>query len=360
MTIISQPVEVLKDQDNVFTLDKSQLALEAKIIADPYFSDQANWNKVILAYLTDTGKQVEFVTFDATQTTPTGNFRVSSKARNLFQIDALILQDFDGGYLRFERDELTVGDFDVDFGASAPVSDTKSYDWSATGGGPSVYVANPGFSSDIIGNVNWGMSLWFKVKSNSGQTRYTIAGTQHTAPFSNDLKLVVDDGSIGTAGDLLIVSGNATIPLFTLRANLGSIKDSAWHNIIISSSDILNTTTVYLDGQSVFNNVGNTYDLKTNWYFGNILSTGDNQFLIAQGCIYNTYISATNVVEIYNSGSALEMSTASAPLLTKLEHYYRFGDSPSDTNNIIIDQAGSEDLDTTSTVGNIIIVTDHP
>ena len=120
MPIIGKPVEILKNQDNVFTLDKTALGNESKVTNDAYFTVQSNWKKVIVAYLTDTGSQVEFVTFDATLGSPTSNFRVSDKARDLWQVDALIIQDFDGGYLRFERDELTTADFDVDFNAVAP------------------------------------------------------------------------------------------------------------------------------------------------------------------------------------------------------------------------------------------------
>jgi hypothetical protein len=181
MSIISKPGTILKDQDNIFGLNKATLAGETKVSTDPYFSDQANWNRVIVAYLTDVGNQVEFVSFDATLGSPTANFRVSAKARDLWQVDALIIKDFDGGYLRFERDELTTADFDVDFAAAPPVmtgyfsndfdiglSSYEGYYNGSTGSGPESLSGTLFLNDDASGNMSYTLRVHDDVSTISG------------------------------------------------------------------------------------------------------------------------------------------------------------------------------------------------
>lgn len=202
MPIIGKPVEILKNQDNIFTLDKVALGNESKVSSDPYFSDQANWKKVFVAYLTDVGNQVEFVDFDATLGSPTGNFRVSDKARDLWQVDALIIQDFDGGYLRFERSELTTAEFDVDFGAVAPppaagyfsndfdtgLAAYEGYSSNgATQSGPESLLGTLILNDDVSGN----MSYIFRVHDDVASTLGYVEGN------TNEPFIVVDDLSTG-------------------------------------------------------------------------------------------------------------------------------------------------------------------
>lgn len=198
MPIIGKPVEILKNQDNIFTLDKVALGNESKVSSDPYFSDQANWKKVFVAYLTDVGNQVEFVDFDATLGSPTGNFRVSDKARDLWQVDALIIQDFDGGYLRFERSELTTAEFDVDFGAVAPppaagyfTNDFSvglaSYEQSITGG--TVSGGTLTLNDDGSGNMLYEFFVHDNVFSSAG---YVESNTSKPLIIVDDLVSGID------------------------------------------------------------------------------------------------------------------------------------------------------------------------
>jgi hypothetical protein len=114
MAIITKST-VAKGQANEFDLSKSDLALVSKVVNDSYFSDQANWSKVVLQYESAEGKQQEVVTFDATQTAPKGTFEVSEKARDSWEIKSILIMDFDGGYLKINRGELTVEEFDISF-----------------------------------------------------------------------------------------------------------------------------------------------------------------------------------------------------------------------------------------------------
>jgi hypothetical protein len=57
------------------------------------------------------------VVFDASEATPEGVLELSDKAKNEFEVKSLTIFDFDGGYLKLERDELTVLEFDIVVGS---------------------------------------------------------------------------------------------------------------------------------------------------------------------------------------------------------------------------------------------------
>lgn len=119
MAIITKPVGgVLKGVPATFTLSKVELLAVPMVAADSYFSDSDNWNKVILKYKSSEGKQYEIVEFNATQSSPTGTFSVSEKARDEFEIQTLEIIDFDGGIFIVPRGVLTTAEFDIDFTAA--------------------------------------------------------------------------------------------------------------------------------------------------------------------------------------------------------------------------------------------------
>lgn len=115
MAIITKPT-ITKGQANEFDLSKSDLAVLSKVTSDSYFSDQANWSKVYIEYKSTEGKQIKQVVFDASQTAPKGSFDISEKSKDDFEVQALVIMDFDGGYLKLERGDLTVADFDISLG----------------------------------------------------------------------------------------------------------------------------------------------------------------------------------------------------------------------------------------------------
>jgi len=115
MAIITKPT-ISKGQANEFDLSKSDLAAVSKVVNDSYFSDQANWSKVAMEYESDTGEQIEMLIFDASQESPKANFEVSEKAKDNWQVKSVIIMDFDGGYLKLGRGDLTVEEFDIALG----------------------------------------------------------------------------------------------------------------------------------------------------------------------------------------------------------------------------------------------------
>jgi len=114
MAIITKPAGgILKGVPASISLSKSELSALPLIIADSYFSNASNWNKVILKYRSSSGKQYETVQFDATLSSPTGNFLVSIKARDAFEIQTIEIHDFDNDIFIVPRSALNVADFDV-------------------------------------------------------------------------------------------------------------------------------------------------------------------------------------------------------------------------------------------------------
>lgn len=128
MAIITKST-VAKGQANEFDLSKSDLAAVSKVVNDSYFSDQANWSKVILQYESVEGEQQEVVVFDASEASPKGSFEVSEKARDSWEIKSILIMDFDGGYLKINRGELTVEEFDISLATLSVLQDVVLVDF---------------------------------------------------------------------------------------------------------------------------------------------------------------------------------------------------------------------------------------
>lgn len=103
-----------------FSLVKSELA--ALVPQGHYFADSANWRQVILHYQSSAAhKQNVFVRMDSTLATPVGNFSLSPRALNDFEIKFITIYDFDGGKYVIKRNLLPSIEFDVNI-VTAPVS----------------------------------------------------------------------------------------------------------------------------------------------------------------------------------------------------------------------------------------------
>jgi len=126
MAIITKPVSIDKGTENVITLNKADLASDTKVVADSYFSDQNNWNKIFITYKTPEGNQVNDVAFDASEATPVGSFNPSLKARDTWEVQSITILDFDNGSLKLLRGDLTIGDFDVFLGGIVDLVDNSS------------------------------------------------------------------------------------------------------------------------------------------------------------------------------------------------------------------------------------------
>jgi hypothetical protein len=105
---------VVKNVPAPFTLNKSLLAALPLVSNDPYFSVQLNWSKIVLVYKSSIGEQESTVIFEASQTVPSGDFFISSKARDFFNVERIDIYDFDNDRISIPRSALNVADFDID------------------------------------------------------------------------------------------------------------------------------------------------------------------------------------------------------------------------------------------------------
>jgi hypothetical protein len=120
MPILTKNETPTKGQKAEFQLDKAALAALSSVSSDIYFSDIANWKQVELVYVSPIGRQRKVVKFDATQAAPVGDFFASEKSQNEFEIQYIMINDFDGGEFKVLRSELTVAEFDIDMGSVTP------------------------------------------------------------------------------------------------------------------------------------------------------------------------------------------------------------------------------------------------
>ena len=114
MSILTKPT-VVKGVQAQFTLSRTLLSEHPMISGDSYFQDVDNWYRINLVYKSSVGSQYEIVEFDATINIPVGKFLVSEKARDVFQIEKLVILDFDGGSLEIPRSSLIASDWDISF-----------------------------------------------------------------------------------------------------------------------------------------------------------------------------------------------------------------------------------------------------
>jgi hypothetical protein len=119
MPIITKPSTIEKNSPAIFTLNKSDLAQITSVLNDPYFSIQTNWKNVTIYYKSSIGNQKELLRFDATLSSPTASFLVSDKARDIFQVQKIIIQDFDGGSTFVNASELNSSEFEVDMSSGS-------------------------------------------------------------------------------------------------------------------------------------------------------------------------------------------------------------------------------------------------
>ena len=221
MAIITKPANVEKNSPATFTLSKSELVALSVVQENEYFSDTANWSKVILNYKSSDRNQFHIVTFDATQESPTGVFFASEKASDVFEIISINIVDFDNGIFRIAPTELVTDDFKIDYNANGS--------------------ASTGTALLGISNMNLGMVMQLDASdptkiliTSNGTTGSTAGGksTYHMVVDSNgnynenyskyllDTKIktyvVSDDGSkIWVVGQFNLIFNEQALPAYT-------------------------------------------------------------------------------------------------------------------------------------------------
>lgn len=170
MPIITKPGSVVKDTANSFSLSKSSLAALSIVSSDAWFSQQSNWKKVRVNYISSVGNQFISVIFDATQANPTGTFYAMSPCRDNFEVFNIVIEDFNRGSLKIDSSLLTKSEFAVSFGGGGGGNSFTVY---KTGAGNISYVAptltNSGTSSGLLSTAVSSNSL----ASGDGYVQFT-------------------------------------------------------------------------------------------------------------------------------------------------------------------------------------------
>lgn len=292
MSIITKPTTIYKNMVAEFILNKSVLSAITSVVADSYFSDSQNWSEVLIYYKSSEGNQREILKFDATQASPTANFLVSDKARDIFQVQKIMIKDFDNGSFTVERTELVAAEFDVDMSGGG------------SGGGSGVSLS--GWSSDIEGftatsnSLQSSAGLWINIISD-----YTFSGSGN---WSVEATIPNVTGSNNVAFGFQNSSTPATSNTFTIDYGFYILESEGQKYVIPIAMD-LNGTLVQL-GATLFtpNDVlkitrSGAGDSVSFYQNGQLLlsfnPTTDSAALIAQ---YQDFgFSITNMVPISNS-----------------------------------------------------------
>lgn len=171
MAIITKP-SILKGVAASVSLSKSELSALSVVSSDSYFSDQSNWEKVLVFYKSTIGKQIEVLSFDAAQSTPTANFLVSTHARDNFEVQKIMIMDFDSGSMSVSRSDLTAAGINV-----ASVFDVSFSVGGGGGGGGGAglnYIVwdhkHPQFTTDTQGGLTMP-----SVSAGWGNNAYSVA-----------------------------------------------------------------------------------------------------------------------------------------------------------------------------------------
>jgi hypothetical protein len=119
MPIITKPSVIEKNVPASFSLSKSSLAAVTSVAASPWFGDTANWKKVTLNYLSQQYGEMLFVSFDATQVSPTGTWLAPAICQDIFEIVSISITDFANGTFRVPTSELNTAEFLIDMAATS-------------------------------------------------------------------------------------------------------------------------------------------------------------------------------------------------------------------------------------------------
>jgi hypothetical protein len=106
--LLTIPV-VSKNSSATISLNKADLFSLAQVSADSYFSVQANVQYALVVYDSQVGNQKKLLRFNLSQALPEASFFVSDRGREVFLLERIVLEDFDGGTISIERTQLPSG-----------------------------------------------------------------------------------------------------------------------------------------------------------------------------------------------------------------------------------------------------------
>jgi hypothetical protein len=334
------------------TLSKSTLASIPSLADDAYFSDPTNWKMVSVTYKNADG-QKKIIIFDANHANPNTKFKSSAKARSGFQVQSVLILDFDGGYKIFSREQLNadsvdLGALDVSFDASLSLAvslsdlDTIHFSWQAMDGATSYQIF---YSPD--GGASWN-------PLNNGDSTGTSKDVVVTNATLRQYKVVAYDDSFNQVG-----SESDAVPFKALRSlgNLygGLLPDSgSVYGITANSMNLL----VYIEGAD------GADQYKVEWgYSSNNFSVGSQTFPADADAVTAEFsitgLTGPVYLKVTGSNSYATFSKVTGPIALaaaepSMFYAKSFADSLTSEEQINEDAPG-----TTSVVdGKLVMVTD--
>ena len=256
MPILTKPT-ITKGTPATFTLNKSLLAALPSVTNDTYFSNQSNWNKIVLSFKSATGSQNEVVVFDATSATPTGTFLISLRARDAFNIIKIDIYDFDNGGISIPRSALNAAEFDIDMGVAPSLflrdfsspSSIQSFETmtSASISGNVLNCYKAPYSAEYtntqsISNLVAGDSYKVRVYINAMSSHPDYAAVSDDYRFGISLEI----GPNGNPSQVIIISGSQ------MRSAIGSFHEATFtaSSLNVPSSPIKMLTQIYFGAES--------------------------------------------------------------------------------------------------------------
>lgn len=120
MALITIPASPERGSLQSYSLDQSDLIA---LVSDSYFQDKANWQKVVLTYVSSVSNQLSIISFTPSEiideVSAMGFF--SAEARDAFQVSNISIYDKQNGRYRIERADIpSVGNYDVAFEPPLP------------------------------------------------------------------------------------------------------------------------------------------------------------------------------------------------------------------------------------------------
>ena len=254
--------------------------------------------------------------------------------------------------------------------SGAAAADTKSFLFDGTSDYASQANTGIGYFGLNDGDMGpWTVSIWLKTSASSAyQILWSIYNHDHsemarlllgigasgysivyqTSHYAMEWDGVTGTGAGGEYGYIGQPDATASNPLC----------DGAWHHVAVTAEGVAATGKLYLYVDGVLAASGDQtasivdpdrIQRVSGYDYNNTLNFDGN---VAQVTLIKSELSAANIATLYNGGNSADPSSFSP------YQWYRFGDNPSDTPTLVVDN-GSSGVNLTG-YGPPTIVTDAP
>ncbi len=337
MSIITKAGSPVKGSPTEFTLNKSDLALIPSVASDVYFSDLTNWKNVIVYYGSSVGNQKQILNFNAAGSSPSFDFLVSSRARDVFEVQKIIIQDFDGGCIIVPRSELNTSEFDVDMSA-APALNELYFETISTGvtrsgnsiSLPSSQSMSYGLDENSLGSGSALLDITFNLSNMSsgkniriGLTESVDGITQDSGPASyTRFYFTITDSSIvrfDVGGNQQVILSSSTGSSLTFRIEQTSTQYRYYYNSTLiwtesvqytlnsykpfirsNSTDVTCSATTLSGNAIIWEPISNSYNAEADGGLTNGSGRGGDRFV---GVSSSTQVLIGDFELIFNIGN---------------------------------------------------------